>query len=1415
MMMRNQTWAPQTFERDNHQWTSITCFSPNKLLDAINVVREKLGRMYAGIVFSAVLVLPSAEAFAFTDGWMPGDGSFLDDPQKGLAMDFRKDMAAPEAYRAQLSNDVEHVARVVRRGGISWLTVDGKAVPPVLFKGHSAGGAGNPFSGRIMSEAGVPILVANVGLRDSPWFPSSPWTRDGFDAKAVVDRALRHMLTSTNALWMLTLRVDPPMDYVSWHTNEAWRVADGGIVYGNGVHAQRTQSDLVPRDLKLPPAKQTWPWVSMYSRVWRDELKRNLSAFIAELRASGFAKRIVGIHLGGFHDAQFATAYPDHSPAAKAAFAASGETDYNRFLKFGPQRLCDELAAHVKSCFGKDIVVLRWCMGAFGGSYCSSHDIGEFLKSEHVDGLVPQASYELREPGRPFGSILPHSSFHAHGKLLVHEFDLYPWIIRDPGRPKWFDRMVSRGKNPDEWRTIHRKLAGAMIARRTGWWYFDMGGGWYSPPEISSDIRAAMADVRRLFRPRETEWHPDAALLIDAENLLALQDPADCKAPKTRIQKIVEEIARSGVPFDSYLLEDFERDPSLAGRYKAVFRYDRDTPVLSTTEIRRRVGEAGGYMPVPAATVEVDMNGDFLSVHAIWDCKTDFVLPFDCRVVNLKSGREEKVVGGKLPLEMKRGETCWFGLSARSRAIPYDGPDWPDVTPEFDADAERFTAPAPKAVRTFDVPIRSEVRKVNGTPQLLVNGEALPLFWSCVNAGVRKDGLPRPADLPFNVCTVNNFYPRGIFPSTGKVDFNYVTKVADKFVETHPNAYLVWDICVAPPKDWAKAHPDDLCRDDRGEATSDGLQVNWSLGSDDAVRVMADQVAQVVAWVEKSKYASRVIAYRVNGGHTTEWLAWQAASGRAVDFSPAALAAFRDFAAKRYGPSFAEARIPTAEERRAADGRRLIWNPSDHLAVVAYHEFLSERQADILIRLCRVAKKTLEGRKAVGTYYGYTATLFADGNSQAQPHFALKKVLDSGAVDFLCSPQDYRIRTLGEPVLDMKPFGSIASCGLLSVIEDDTRTHCGRCLHGRGFGQTLTAFQSASLLRRNMGSYLCRGQPLYYYDLIHGTGFNFPEAKRDAEALRRVQELCAREGVARHAEIAVVVSESAVTAMPRIPVDMPGGQVIPEYGDDGRAKGVVRPRRLLSGELATLDLSRLSRIGAPWDCLLAEDLADNPGDYKLYVFLGCFRADARFRAAVKKLQTRACTLLWTYAPGYVDGIDGAVANMETLTGFSFRELPGKQTPAVVFENGEGTMGTPGVKASPLFEVSNADKILARYVDGGEPAVVRKKTGEATSVYSGVWLYSLDFLRSLAERSGVHSYVETDDPVEANDALFLLHARTAGLKRVTLPRKVAAVTDVFTGKVVGRDCDSFEFQSPLHGTRLFHFKDEKQGRKNHD
>ena len=88
------------------------------------------------------------------------------------------------------------------------------------------------------------------------------------------------------------------------------------------------------------------------------------------------------------------------------------------------------------------------------------------------------------------------------------------------------------------------------------------------------------------------------------------------------------------------------------------------------------VGEAGGVTPQlfnrfardagayvgTRAGMQLDMNGDFVSMHCIRPGPCDFRLPFPCRIVNLKNGVDEKSDGGVLHLNLTAGETCWFRL---------------------------------------------------------------------------------------------------------------------------------------------------------------------------------------------------------------------------------------------------------------------------------------------------------------------------------------------------------------------------------------------------------------------------------------------------------------------------------------------------------------------------------------------------------------------------------------------------------------------------------------------------------------------------------------------------------------------------------------------------------------------------------
>ena len=68
------------------------------------------------------------------------------------------------------------------------------------------------------------------------------------------------------------------------------------------------------------------------------------------------------------------------------------------------------------------------------------------------------------------------------------------------------------------------------------------------------------------------------------------------------------------------------------------------------------------------------------------------------------------------------------------------------------------------------------------------------------------------------------------------------------------------------------------------------------------------------------------------------------------------------------------------------------------------------------------------------------------------------------------------------------------------------------------------------------------------------------------------------------------------------------------------------------------------------------------------------------------------------------------------------------------------------------------------------------------------------------------FIDSLDPMEANERFVTMHVRRAGVKTIRLPRK-ASVVDVFNRQLVARDVDSFSFDAPLHSSWLFYCGDD--------
>jgi hypothetical protein len=683
----------------------------------IRKLAHRLADAKTGTAITAAIVVEGPPSTSLWSEWLVEDKNASDKAwnshRKSLApKPITTGIQPDDEFARKIAADVDHNARIERRGAFSRLVVDGKVVPPVIYKGRVRGAdasdGGMVYAGGIHDGVGLRLQCITVRLGCSPKEPLQPWTKDGFDPSIAVDTVRMAMRMAPNSLFILQLKLDAYPEWVERHPSEAWLLRDGRRVYGSHIHADY---DVKP---KVPDGK--WLWPSYHSVKWREEVAAHCEEIIAELKRTGLAKRIVGLHLAGYHDAQMATRHPDFSPCAIKGFLEwqrerlgevkwkdapdfgdsrwlrPGSDDhkiaYLTFIKQGPFHVQEKIARRLRRAMGKDVVVGRYCMGWGAAAFNGALDLWPFMKSKDIDFLVAQPSYAMRIPGVAMGTRIPTDSFHEHGKLFVNEFDLrtYGGIAGNESELRVLG--LSHATDFPMWQSIFRKCAGQMLARRMGWWYLDMSGTWFSPPEIAKD----MGDV--LGRVLETEaddapgrgWRPSVAVAVDERGMLLRNSIAHYyDADSKELSAQVSRVSASGVPYDMWMAEDLAEHPELATGYKLVAFSDMREPDASRKALMRSlekagvatmsfdpsrgfspkafaeaVRRAGGYVPARYG-LQVEMNGRFLSVHAVRGGHYDFTLPRECEAVNMKTGKVE-AKGRVLPLDMLAGETCWFML---------------------------------------------------------------------------------------------------------------------------------------------------------------------------------------------------------------------------------------------------------------------------------------------------------------------------------------------------------------------------------------------------------------------------------------------------------------------------------------------------------------------------------------------------------------------------------------------------------------------------------------------------------------------------------------------------------------------------------------------------------------------------------
>ena len=531
--------------------------------------------------FVPAIVVSGARSTSFWSNWAAEDldaatKSYKDGQASYPAPDYSGDRMDEAEFDRRMAADVDHVVEVRRVDGVSRLIADGKIVAPAVYNATMHVGK-LPFAGKPLDGSAVKIMVKHTarGLECRP-------DGSGVDYRKYVNELKESMRTAPNSLFIIGVSGNAPPDFIrKYHPGEAWIDEKGEAVHGT------VGSCLIGYLRSTKAAKDefvriAYPWPSPSSRVWRDWVCRQIRGLVAEIKAQGLHKRVVGIHVFGYHDAQYSVPYTDHSKPAQEEYkrmvAEPGciSTNYAFCMKQAAFRAQEEFVRTFKEEIGKPSIGVMWCESPFQGKKTASLDLTSFCRSDAIDIIVCQPNYRERLPAFPTVSAVPLDSFHLHGKMFWNEYDYrtYAPVRASPSQNGPVSQMsLGMAQDVAMWRTMYRKVAGEADATRMGYWLYDMRAGWFYPPEIASDIRELAAEEERLSRLAPSPWKPDMAILVDEAQIL--QEGED---PLLRITKQDEYIyadscrlfGTCGVPYQRFLSEDALAEPGILDGKKIV-----------------------------------------------------------------------------------------------------------------------------------------------------------------------------------------------------------------------------------------------------------------------------------------------------------------------------------------------------------------------------------------------------------------------------------------------------------------------------------------------------------------------------------------------------------------------------------------------------------------------------------------------------------------------------------------------------------------------------------------------------------------------------------------------------------------------------------------------------------------------------
>lgn len=586
---------------------------------------------------------------------------------------------------------------------------------------------------------------------------------------------------------------------------------------------------------------------------------------------------------------------------------------------------------------------------------------------------------------------------------------------------------------------------------------------------------------------------------------------------------------------------------------------------------------------------------------------------------------------------------------------------------------------------------------------------------------------------------------------------------------------------------------------------------------------------KLIKRLQAQSYAPWIIGYELQAlsdgtfrwfGHADGRLGPREELQFGVDLSEPALAAWRKWLRAKYRTDEAlqaawrvpDAGIDTAKppvEAMARDYGGALRNPLLARPAIDYFDFRDDLTLGFRERLAAAVRSHYPGgvyiqtHSAVADYgiFGPAARLIGTGEQF--------KLADRAMASCLGQNHAYAFRRRDQPYVPQTTPATNALHGLLTFSELDNRTFLAPLADYKEY----SLVGSINLERMYFGADLCLGmveRRLNFEGGRRGPGAILwcgnPELAAEIERLSRIEQWAAQEPWHPDSDIAVFYSSDRS----------------PRYTD-----------ALTPGPQFNFSFGMLHRVastlGAPCSIYQIEDVTDPrvADRHRLFVFLNAEVLTDEQCAAIERLKSGGRTLVFMWAPGYVDEQRGLLP--ERVTAVTGIDLEIDHTP--IHARIELEPGTDLARHCPepafedllpyanrryfrnefgphFFAGDERVQVLGRYAHNGRPGLVMKREADFTSVFCGSCFMPREVLAWIARQAGVHIYC--DDPrVQISACRTWLVARNMTGEPISCElslKRPSRVVDAFTGDALPVQGTVFTCDLEAWETRIFYLGD---------